>query len=80
MHITHQEKPTDPVYPIMHGSTPISKEFNKRFKELWKTGNIDVSKLESIYTVVLLEILIEDYNKRHKQAKKVKNNPTKQKI
>ena len=72
MKITKQEKPTDPVYPIMHGSTPVAKEFNKRFKELWKAGNIDVSNLDSIYTVVLLEILIEDYDKRHKKSKKVK--------
>ena len=69
MKITFQEKPEDPVYPIMHGRTPISKEFNKRQKKLWKAGHFEKFNFELV-TTVLLEILIEDYDKRYSVANK----------
>ena len=73
MNITHKNKPTDPVYPIMEGKTPMAKEFNKRQKLLWGKGNISNFNFEQIVTTVLLEILIEDYDERHMSQKKIKH-------
>jgi len=69
MKITWKNKPTDPVYPIMEGKTPMAKEFNKRQKLLWGKGNIEHFNFEQIVTTVLLEILIEDYNKKYLSKK-----------
>lgn len=71
MRITFKEKPTDPVHPIMHGKTPMAKEFNKRQALLWSKGAFTIYDYEQV-TTVLLEILIDDYDKAHKSAKKIK--------
>lgn len=70
MRITHQAKVDDPPHPIMEGKSPMSKEFNKRQAVLWSNGGAQVN-FEQV-TTVLLEILAEDYNKRHVTPKKVK--------
>ena len=69
MKITHKQDPADPVYPIMHGNTPFAKEFNKRQAILWKDGHFAKFDFEHV-TTVLLEILIDDYDKRHAPRKK----------
>lgn len=72
MRITHIEKATDPGYPIMHGDTPLAKEFNKREKKLWEdpvAGKILDFNYEQV-TTVILEILADDYNKRHASRKR----------
>lgn len=73
MRITFKAESTDPVHPIMHGKTPLAKEFNKRQADLWAEGNVDKVDFEQI-TTVLMEIFAEDYNRRHaprnKKAKK----------
>lgn len=70
MKVTYQAKVTDPPHPIMEGKSPMSKEFNKRQAFLWSkgVGQIDFEQV----TTVLLEILVEDYNKRNTLPKKVK--------
>lgn len=57
------------MYPIMHGKKPFAKEFNKRQEALFKEGRMKDPTFESISTV-LLEILIDDYDKRHAPRKK----------
>ena len=69
MKITYQAKVTDPTYPIMHGDTPIAKEFNKREKQILKDGKVTAFDYEQV-TTVLLEILCDDYNKRHASRKR----------
>lgn len=69
MKITYKQKPEDPVYPIMHGPGALAKEFNKRQKANWATGNVDKVDFEQI-TTVLMEIFEEDYNRRHALRKK----------
>ena len=69
MKITHKLSPKDPVYPIMHGKTPMAKEFNKRQKKLWETGVVITYNYEQISTV-LLEILADDFSRRHVPRKK----------
>lgn len=71
MKITIQEQPTDPVYPFMHGKGAVAKEFNKRQEKLWREGRL-VAKADFVQSVttVLLEILIEDYDERHKTKKR----------
>lgn len=69
MRITHREKPTDPIYPIMAGNTPIAKEFNKYQKKLWEEGKFTVYDYEQV-TTVLLEILTDEYNKKHASRKR----------
>jgi hypothetical protein len=69
MKITYKENVTDPVYPIMHGDSAIAKEFNKRQKTLWKDGKFQKFDFEQVCTI-LLEILSEDYNRRHASRKK----------
>lgn len=71
MKITHHEQETDPAYPIMQGTTPTAKEFNKRMKELWTLGTIKKVDFELAHTL-LMEILIEDYDRRHAPRKRVK--------
>lgn len=71
MKITWKEKPEDPVHPIMAGSSPIAKEFNKRQAELWAAGKFTIYDYEQV-TTVLLEILTDDYNKVHAPIKKSK--------
>ena len=71
MKITHQENITDPVHPIMHGTTPMSKEFNKRQAILWSEGKFEKFDFQQVSTVIL-EILIDDYNKRNAPPKKNK--------
>jgi hypothetical protein len=70
MRITHQAKVDDPPHPIMEGKTPLAKEFNKRQAILWSKGGGQVN-FEQV-TTVLLEILVEDYNKRNTTPKKIK--------
>lgn len=69
MRITHKEKATDPVHPIMHGKSPIAKEFNKRQELLWSQGKFEKFDFEQV-TTVLLEILIDDYDKAHAPKKR----------
>lgn len=71
MKITFQQNPEDPPYPIMHGETPLSKEFNKRQKDIWAAGKIEKVDYEQVMTVVLA-ILTDDYNKRHASRKRKK--------
>jgi len=71
MIITHRENPEDPACPIMHGSKPFSKEFNRRQAALLKEGRQKDVNFENI-TTVILEILIDDYDKRHAPRKKKK--------
>lgn len=71
MKITHKANPEDPVHPIMHGDSPIAKEFNRRQEEMWKKGAFGKFDFEQVVTV-LLEIFAEDYNKKH-APKKIKN-------
>jgi hypothetical protein len=73
MRITFKEQPTDPVYPIMHGTSPTAKEFNKRQALLWETGNFDKYDYEQV-TTVLLEIFAADYDRRHASRRKPKSN------
>jgi hypothetical protein len=72
MKITIQEKPTDPVYPKMHGDSPTAKEFNKRCKTLWAKGDVKSFDFNHLVTTILLEILIEDYDRRHAPRNKTK--------
>ena len=69
MKITYKQKPEDPPYPVMEGSSPIAKEFNSRQKKFWQDGVTKEVDSEFI-SVVLLEILAEDYNRRHASRKK----------
>lgn len=71
MKITFKDKITDPVHPIMHGNTPIAKEFNKRMAVLWVDGRFQKFDFELV-TTILLEILIDDYDKRNSPPKRVK--------
>lgn len=71
MKITYKAELTDPVHPIMHGKTPLAKEFNRRQAELWSAGKVEKVDFEQI-TTVLMEIFAEDYNRRHAPRKKVK--------
>lgn len=71
MIITFQEKPEDPPSPLMAGKTAMAKEFNKRMKEMWAKGNLKKVDYELISTV-LIEILADDYNKRHGSKKNQK--------
>jgi hypothetical protein len=70
MRITFKELVTDPVHPIMHGKSPLAKEFNKRQAALWKQGK-EMSDFQGV-TTVLLEILAEDYDRRYAPVKNVK--------
>lgn len=72
MRITYKEKVTDPGHPIMHGGAPITKEFNKRQEKLLKEGKINEINFEQVSTVIL-EILCDDYNKRHASRKRKLN-------
>lgn len=69
MLITYKKEVTDPAHPIMHGDTPFSREFNKRQKKILTDGKIDSFNFEQII-IVLLEILVDDYNKRHVSRKR----------
>lgn len=71
MKITHQKEVTDPAYPIMHGDSPLAKEFNKRQKDIWAAGNVLQIDYQQVSTV-MLEILVDDYNKRHAARKRKK--------
>ena len=71
MRITLKEKVTDPVHPIMAGKTPMAKEFNKRQAMLWAKDAFHKFDFEQV-TTVILEILIDDYDKNHKPIKKPK--------
>lgn len=71
MKITFKAQPTDPVHPIMHGGTPVAKEFNKRQAKLWASGKVEKVDFEQI-TTVLLEIFADDYDRRHAPRKKAK--------
>lgn len=74
MKITYKQELTDPQHPIMHGDTPFAKEFNKRQEQIWKDGVFDKFDYEQV-TIVMLEILIADYDKRHAPRKR-KEEPT----
>lgn len=77
MRITYKEKSTDPLHPVMHGTTPTAKEFNRRQEKLWKDGKLNQVNFEQIATV-LLEMFVEDYDKRHApRGKKIKIKPKK---
>jgi hypothetical protein len=69
MKISYREKVTDPEYPIMHGKTPIAKEFNKRQEKLWEEGRLIKVDYEQV-TTVILELLCDDYDKRHASRKR----------
>lgn len=71
MKITYKKNVNDPPYPIMTGNTPSAKEFNKRSEALWKMGIIEKVDNELI-TMILIEILIDDYDKRHAPRKRKK--------
>ena len=71
MKITWKEKPSDPSHPIMHGDSPLAREFNERQKKLFKEAEgreIEVN-FEQVSTV-FLEILADDYNQRHAKKNK----------
>ena len=76
MRITFKEKPEDPAYPIMQGKSPIVKVFNKRQETIFKEGRfinpVDKEDTFRQITTVLLEIFADDYDSRHKVAKKIK--------
>lgn len=69
MKITYQQKPEDVPYPIMHGDSPLAKEFNKRQRDIWTMGKIEKVDYEQVMTVVL-DILGDDFNKRHAARKR----------
>jgi hypothetical protein len=69
MRITLKEKVTDPDHPIMHGDGAIAKEFNRRQAILWKDGKFQKFDFEQVSTI-LLEIMADDYDKRHGPRKK----------
>lgn len=69
MKITWKASPTDPLWPIMHGSSPLAKEFNRRQKKLFEEKKFDSFSFEQV-TIVLLEILGEDYDKRRATKRK----------
>jgi len=69
MIITYKDKVTDPAHPIMHGDSPIAKMFNKRQKDLLVKGKLDKIDYAQV-TTVLLEILCDDYDKRHASRKR----------
>lgn len=69
MKITYKMSPSDPPYPIMIGDSPLSKEFNKRQKDIWAAGKIAIVDYEQVMTVVV-DILSDDYNERHGTRKK----------
>ena len=71
MKITWREKEGDPPHPIMVGKTPTAREFNKRQAALWKSGGSKVD-FEQVSTV-LLEILIDDYDRRYAPFKDAKS-------
>ena len=71
MTITYKKRVEDPPYPIMEGKKPLAIEFNKRQKDLWAKGNVEKVDYEYI-TTVLLEILVEDYDRRHAPRKNKK--------
>lgn len=74
MKITHRATEKDPVYPIMEGDTPLSKEFNSRMKDIWAKGVVQKADFELIHTVIM-EIMADDYNRRHApRTKKLKDN------
>lgn len=56
----------------MHGTTPMAKEFNKRQEEMFKNGNVLNYDFEQIVSVIL-EILADDYNKKHSRKRKKKD-------
>lgn len=69
MRITYKQSPKDPLYPFMHGDSPLAKEFNKKQKSIWAAGQVTLIDFEQVATV-LLEILVDDYNKRHAPRKR----------
>ena len=71
MKITYKEKITDPAHPIMHGKSPIAKEFNRRQAKLLKEKRLEKVDYQLVSTV-LLEILCDDYDKRHLLVRKNK--------
>lgn len=71
MKITYKEKITDPAHPIMHGKSPIAKEFNRRQAKLLKEKRLEKVDYQLVSTV-LLEILCDDYDKRHLLVRKDK--------
>lgn len=69
MLITHKKEIKDPPHPIMAGKSPIAKEFNKRQEKMWKDGVTKPFDYEQVSTV-LLEILCDDYDRRHASRKR----------
>lgn len=69
MKIHFQVSPNDPPHPIMLGDTPFAKEYNKRQKDIWASGNVIAIDFEQILTVAV-DILVDDYNKRHAARKR----------
>lgn len=69
MRITLGENEKVPSYPFMEGKTPTAKEFNRRQALLWTNGAAPQFNFEQVATV-LLEILADDYDKRHSLKKK----------
>lgn len=72
MKITYKKNVNDPPYPIMTGNTPSAEEFNKRSEALWKMGIMEEKVDNELITMILIEILIDDYDKRHAPRKRKK--------
>lgn len=67
--ITFRLNPEDPIHPLMHGDSPLAKEFNKRQAVLWSSGKQIAYDYEQV-TTILLEIFADDFNERHSSTKK----------
>ena len=73
MKITYQQDPEHPSHPFMHGSTPFAKEFNKKYKEAMgaaMVNGIEIDVTKTGITEVIMEVLVDEYNKK-KTRKKV---------
>lgn len=55
--------------PTMVGDTPSAKAFNERVQKMAKDGRFLEFTQEAI-TLVLVEMLLEDYDKRNKKKAK----------
>lgn len=57
--------------PKMQGENPFSKVFNERVQKLAQEGRF-LEYSEQAITLVILELLIDDYNERNETKKKKK--------
>lgn len=72
MKIDYRTEPNDPDYPVMRGKSASAKEFNKRMLALRKDNKFDPDHAFEQISTIIMEILIEDYDKRNaaKRSKK----------